>query len=89
MTTKGVKQTKTKITRVSVPKKPKNKFLIPLFYIGGYFKGSWKELHQVRWPNRKATWGMTAAVIFFTTFFVVLIISLDWIFNQLFKLIIK
>ena len=70
-------------------KKVTGRFISPFFAIGRYFKGSWQELRKVRWTNRKSTWGMTAAVIFFTIFFVGLIISLDWVFNQLFKLVIK
>lgn len=57
--------------------------------IGRYFKGAWIELKQVRWPNRKATWGLTLAVILFTVFFVILIILLDAGFKELFKLILK
>ena len=56
--------------------------------IGGYFKGAWYELRQVRWPNRKATWGLTAAVLIFTAFFVVLIVLLDILFKYLFELIL-
>ena len=66
-----------------------NIILSPLFAIGRYFKGSWVELKQVRWPNRRSTWGMTAAVLLFTGMFLVLIVSLDAIFNWLFNLIIK
>lgn len=57
--------------------------------IGGYFKGSWRELRQVRWPDNKSAWGMTVAVILFTAFFVVLIALLDIGFKQLFELILK
>lgn len=53
--------------------------------IGGYFVGSWKELRQVRWPNRKATWSLTVAVIIFSLFFAGIILTLDFIFNYLFK----
>lgn len=56
--------------------------------IGAYFKGAWQELRLVRWPNRKATWGMTGALIVFTLFFVVVILLLDYGFSQLFKLIL-
>lgn len=55
---------------------------------GGYFKGSWQELKQVRWPNRRATWSLTLAVILFTTFFIALILALDYGFEQLFKQVI-
>jgi preprotein translocase SecE subunit len=83
------KTEKTSVTKIIQPKKPRNALLRPVFAIGGYFKGSWQELRQVRWPNRKATWGMTAAVIFFTGLFVAIIVGLDWVFSTLFKLIIK
>jgi len=68
-------------------RKPK----VPTFLkkIGNYFKNSWIELRQVRWPDRKATWNMTGAVLLFTGFFVTLIVLLDAGFEQLFKLILK
>ncbi len=56
--------------------------------IGGYFKGSYQELRQVRWPNRRATWGLTIAVILFTVGFSLYILGLDYGFEQLFKQII-
>ena len=56
--------------------------------IGGYFKGAWVELRQVRWPNRKATWALTVAVTLFSLFFMGLIILLDMLFKWLFELII-
>jgi len=87
--TKGKNLTKISVINTEKPKKPRNKLVAPIFAIGRYLKGSWTELRQVRWPNRRTTWGMTAAVIFFTGFFVALIVSLDWVFNSLFKLIIK
>lgn len=60
----------------------------PFTRIGRYIKGSWYELRQVRWPDRRATWGMTGALIAFTAFFVVVILLLDAAFAYLFKLII-
>ena len=56
--------------------------------IGGYFTGSWRELRQVNWPTRKATWGMTLAVMIFTLILAVFILLLDLGFEQLFKRII-
>ena len=53
-----------------------------------YFKGAWVELRLVRWPNRRATWGLTIAVILFSLFFVVVVILLDMLFKYLFQLII-
>lgn len=56
----------------------------PIVAFGGYFKGAWDELRQVRWPNRRTTWGLTLAVIIFTVFFVVLIVVLDYAFQWIF-----
>ena len=67
---------------------PKNPFTKALYGIGGYFKGAWYELRQVRWPSRKSTWGLTLAVILFSLFFVVIIVLLDLLFKSLFELII-
>lgn len=60
----------------------------PIRAVGGYFVGSWRELRQVSWPTRKATWGMTFAVLLFTLVLAVLILLLDIGFEQLFKRII-
>lgn len=65
-------------------KNPKN----PIKATGGYFKGAWEELRQVRWPNRRATWSLTAAMLLFTAFFVVLILLLDAFFKYIFQLIL-
>lgn len=56
--------------------------------IGGYFKGAWEELRQVRWPNRRTTWGLTLAVLVFTGFFVIIIVLLDYGFQWLFERIL-
>lgn len=92
----------TKVTRISAKDTPKkttkkavaprrvlnNPFLNVLKKIGGYFKGAWQELKQVRWPTRRATWELTLAVILFTAFFLVLIVLLDLLFKYVFELII-
>lgn len=80
--------------KVKTPKTPKIKkepkgILKVLFAIGRYFKGAWIELKKVRWPNRKASWGLTLAVILFTGFFFVLIVLLDAGFKELFNIILK
>ena len=56
--------------------------------LGGYFVGSWQELREVSWPTRRATWGLTAAVLLFTVVLVALILGLDFGFEQLFKKVI-
>ena len=60
----------------------------PVTATTGYFKGAWYELRQVRWPNRRATWSLTAAVIGFTAAFVILILLLDALFKYLFQLLL-
>jgi preprotein translocase SecE subunit len=55
---------------------------------GGYFAGAWTELRQVRWPNHRATWGLTFAVLAYSAFFVVLVLLLDALFKYLFELIL-
>ncbi len=89
MAIKLKKPTKQSVKKTVKLKMPKNKIVAPLFIMGRYFKGSWAELRKVRWPNRRTTWGMTAAVLVFTAMFVALIVLLDAMFSQLFKLIIK
>ena len=56
--------------------------------IWAYFKGAWVELRLVRWPNRKASWGLTLAVTLFSLFFVAIVVLLDALFKSLFELII-
>jgi preprotein translocase SecE subunit len=73
---KQAKSPKSKISKTSSPA-----LLKPFFAIGRYFRDSWRELRQVRWPNRRATWALTLAVLLFSLFFIVLIMLFDWIFN--------
>ena len=61
----------------------------PFVALGRYLKDSWKEIRQVRWPNRKATWKMVLAVLAYTALFVIIISLLDMFFTWLFSLIIK
>jgi preprotein translocase SecE subunit len=77
-----------KVTKPAKPEaKPKRKMKVPKFLrpIGDYFKGAWSELRQVRWPNRRATWALTLAVIVFTLFWVGIILGLDTIYQFLFN----
>ena len=80
---------KKTVKAVKVRKETTNPFLKTLFSIGGYFKGAWTELRLVRWPTRRATWGLTLAVILFSAFFVVIILLLDILFKFLFEIILK
>jgi len=81
-TTKKSAATKPKVAKAD--KKP-SAWTKPFRAIGGYFKGAWVELRQVRWPNRRATWSLTLAVIIFSLFFALVIVGLDAIFSYLFK----
>jgi preprotein translocase subunit SecE len=83
-TAKAVKAEKVKAPRakrrVRVPR--------PVRASGGYFKGAWGELRQVRWPNRRATWSLTGAVIAYSAFFVFVVLLLDAGFKYMFELIL-
>ncbi len=70
--------------------KPKRKVRAPKFLrsFGGYFAGSWQELRQTKWPNRKATWSLTVAVILFTAALFLFVLGLDYAFNLFFKEVI-
>lgn len=93
----GTKETPiaVKATKVQAPQKTKSekasrvrKIGKPVKSAGGYFKGAWVELRQVRWPNRRATWSLTFAVLVYSAFFVVLVLLLDAGFKYLFELIL-
>jgi preprotein translocase SecE subunit len=60
----------------------------PFCAFGRYLRDSWRELRQVRWPNRKATWKMVLAVVIYTAIFVVIIVLLDMLFSFIFKQIL-
>ena len=75
-------------TKKSSEKKP---FILfrPFVYLGRYIRDSWRELRQVRWPNRKATWKMVLAVLVYTAIFVIFISLLDLFFTWLSNLILN
>ena len=89
MAIKDKKISKVSKTKIAKPIKEKKGLSKVLSKIGQYFKGAWVELKQVRWPDRKASWSLTGAVILFTAGFTTLIVLLDAGFKELFKLIIK
>ena len=91
-------QTKTKTakakikTKANTPEKPlKQVFILarPFVALGRYLRNSWRELRQVRWPNRKATWKMTLAVLVYCAIFIVFIMLLDALFTFIFDLLLK
>ena len=76
-----------KAKKIKKPGNPKG-WTRPFRAMGEYFKGAWYELRQVRWPNRRATWSMTLAVLIYSAFFIVIILLLDAGFKYLFELIL-
>jgi preprotein translocase SecE subunit len=72
-------------------KEGKKTFILfrPFVAFGRYLRDSWREIRQVRWPNRKATWKMVGAVLVYTALFVIFISLIDLFFRWLFSLIIK
>ena len=76
---------------VEKPKKiDKKPFILvrPLVYFFRYLRDSWKEIRQVRWPSRKATWKLFFAIIIYTFIIGAIIMLLDVFFTWLFNLII-
>ncbi len=71
-------------------KKERKPFILfrPFITLGRYIRDSWRELRQVRWPNRKATWKMVLAIVIYSAFFMILITLLDLLFTWLFSLIL-
>lgn len=85
----SAKTAKTSAKTKTAASKPKNSksHRNPLSTITGYFRGAWQEIKQVRWPDRRSTWGMVGALIVFTAALFLVIILLDYGFAWLFKLI--
>ncbi len=85
----SAKTAKTSAKTKTAASKPKNSksHRNPLSAITGYFRGAWQEIKQVRWPDRRSTWGMVGALIVFTAALFLVIILLDYGFAWLFKLI--
>ncbi|MBR5647498.1 preprotein translocase subunit SecE [Candidatus Saccharibacteria bacterium] len=75
----------------SEKEKQKKGFILfrPFVALFNYLRDSWREIRQVRWPNRKATWKMVLAVLVYTAIFIILISLLDLLFTWLSSLIIK
>lgn len=87
ITKKQPKAASQKKAPVSLDGTPRKQNIFKKFI--GYFTGAWFELKQVRWPNRRATWGMTAALLIFTGLFVAFILVTDLLWEYLFKLILR
>ncbi|MBQ3280370.1 preprotein translocase subunit SecE [Candidatus Saccharibacteria bacterium] len=87
---KPKKQPKAEKPAKKPEKEGKKVFILfrPFVALGRYLRDSWREIRQVRWPNRKATWKMVLAVLIYTALFVLIISLLDIFFTWLFSLII-
>ena len=83
-------KTTTKITRVKKTRSfgPLRWLIVPFAATGRYVGGSWRELREVRWPNRKTTWGLTLAVLVFSGVLTLFIILLDLLFDFISKRIL-
>lgn len=82
---KSAAKKKNEISKSAKPRKNNKGFFKKL---GNYFKGSWQELKKVQWPDRKATWSLTIAVLVFTAFFMVVILLIDILFQELFNILL-
>ena len=85
---KEIKAVEKKVTEKKTEEKKPFVLIRPFVYLWRYIRDSWKELRQVRWPNRKATWKMVLAVLIYTAIFVAFISLLDLFFTWLFNLIL-
>lgn len=54
----------------------------------GYFRGAFREIRQVRWPNRKQTWKLTFAVIVYILLVALLLTVLDAVLKLIFNKLI-
>lgn len=57
----------------------------PFVALGRYIRDSFRELRQVRWPDRKSTWKMTFSVIVYVILIAAFIMLLDAFFNFAFN----
>lgn len=88
---KSAKSAAKKAEKTGSEKPLKEVFILarPFVALGRYIRDSWREIRRVRWPNRKATWKMTGAVLAYCAAFMVFIVLLDSFFTWIFSLIIK
>lgn len=60
----------------------------PFIAIGHYFRDSWRELKQVQWPNRAATWKLTLAIMIFCVVIGVFVTLCDFVSQWLIEEVI-
>ena len=61
--------------------------LRPFVAFGRYIRDSFREVRQVRWPDRKSTWKLVLSVIIYVVVIALFIMLLDMLFTYLFNLI--
>lgn len=61
----------------------------PFVAIGRYIRDSFREMRQVRWPDRKSTWKMTLSVIVYVILIATFIMLIDALFTVLFNQLFK
>ena len=59
----------------------------PFVAFGRYIRDSFREVRQVRWPDRKSTWKLVLSVVIYVIVIAVFIMLLDMLFTYLFNLI--
>ena len=79
-----------KSAEVEKTEKTKKPFILfrPFIALGKYLYASWKELRQVRWPNRSTTWKMVLAIFIYTLVFSAFLVALDVLFDFIFSKIL-
>jgi len=85
---KGHKNRKDRKDQAEKPLKEIFVLARPFVALGRYLRDSWRELRQVRWPNRKATWKMTLAGLVNCAIFIAFITLLDTLFTFIFKVLL-
>jgi preprotein translocase subunit SecE len=53
-----------------------------------YFRETWFELKKVSWPTRQEALNLTGMVIVVAIFMAIILSLMDWVFSQLFLLIL-
>ena len=86
--TKAEKPKAAKSDKTSKMPKPLLVLTAPFRALGRYIRDSWREIRQVRWPDRKLTWKMTLSVIVYVIVFAAVIMLLDAFFTFIFNLIL-
>jgi len=79
-----------KLAKRNEEERPVNTYFLlarPFVAFGRYLRDSWREIRQVRWPNRKATWKMTLAVLIYVAVFMIFLTLLDVFFTFIFDLL--